>query len=759
MAQAKPGGQGTQGRLWRVLRETLIGCFAPLLTVAVAQAEDVRPPPKPLKQIHIIGDGDRYPYRMLRTDPRSGAVVMRSGERVPVESQLPDYEVTGFHASDAFLLRFGRSRSHNLSQVDFLEPSKSLVFRLTLPDFRLDSAVYHDDFLYVADGERPLVRVDDLCAYEFAPVLAIFCADRKRGMRSSWLETGMPPIADLVAFSGLREHFLVSAHRFESVLAALDVEYGKIIDALDLDAPPIGVVLEGMSIGGQADTRRSAVLVALPAARRVDLFDVDTDFRQLRLATRIELEDLARVPAPVVAETAGDVAFWSRASLVGKIAGSDDQSLLLIGGEGNTIHGFARDHDSRGGVRRLFDLRGGAGEIVDFDLSSDGRRLAVLFADGPMMIDTRDLISGDPGAALALLGAEEVKGESDAERDLTTAIQRRLRADGFYSGTADGYLGRETVAALERFLAANGTGIPVDLESNGATELPLDVLAKMFWNDLDSFPPEVLDARKRIELYQLSFDLFFAAHMPGVRNFAPSEIYGTDPSCVPAPALWPGIVRPLRALQELRDGLGEAINVTVRYQPPSVRDCHGSEAGDPEIETALEAFRGIGFQVPKVAPARVRDALSTLATHGRLLHTATDSNTYFLAAPQTPQNFPQPIGPAQIQIASHELTTRGCGEAVEDVAEFARHLAGTELAGRRIYISRAGEANTQGAPEGYHVVAIDLGEDIDLGRRWIRLVRDVAPKTDDGKTGADAFARFDPRYTMDLGCLSGQIIP
>lgn len=687
---------------------------------------------------------------------------MRSGERVPTESELPDYEVTGFQAAGAFLLRFGRSRTQNVSQVDFLTVADRLVFRLTLPGIRLDSAVYHDEYLYMTDGERPMFRVYHLCAYsDFVRRFGIRCADRNRSLRSWQMDVALSPIADMVAFSGRREHFLVSAHRFESMIAAIDVEYGKIIDASNVDASSIDVVLESMSTGGEADIQYSAVLVALPAAGRVDLFDVDTDFRQLRIASRIKLDDLTQVPAPVVAEITGDVAAGSRAALVGKIAGSDDQSLLLIGGNSNTIHGLARDRDGRGGVRRLFDLRGGASEIVDFDLSSDGRMLAVLFADGPIMIDTRDLTSGDLEAGLALLGATEVKREasSDAELELTNAIQRRLLAEGFYTGIADGFLGRETVAALERFLAARDADIPVALGGGQATELSLEVLAEVFWNALDSFPQDALDDVRRADLHRLSFDRFFAAHLQGVINFSPVEIYGNDPACAPPFALWPSIVRPMRALQELREGLGAGIEVTVRYQPQSSNECAGTEVGNQGIDSALERFKGVGFRVPKADPSRVRDALGTLAERARLLHFATDANTYFLAAPQTPQDLPQAVGPAQIQIASHEMTARGCGEAVEDVAELVHLLAGSELAGHPVYVAHVGEASTRSPSQGFHVVAIDLGEDIDLGRSGVRLVRNVAGKTADGKTGADAFLRVDPRYALDLGCLSGQTIP
>ncbi|MFN3524873.1 MAG: peptidoglycan-binding domain-containing protein, partial [Paracoccus sp. (in: a-proteobacteria)] len=333
---------------------------------------------------------------------------------------------------------------------------------------------------------------------------------------------------------------------------------------------------------------------------------------------------------------------------------------------------------------------------------------------------------------------------------LTNAIQRRLVAQGFLPALVDGILGTATRDALDRY--ATRYDLPRPARSGAASDLPPQLLARLFQGHLTDLPAAFVSGPQGEAVMRASFASFWSLHLSGIRHFRPDEVYqrGQAPGCAalntaPAASDWPNILAPLRALDALRGRIGVPIMIEATMQSPAYAQC----AATPTARRAAAAqFRVITFRLPR-PPADVLAAFPdapglALDHEGGLFHLTAD--------PAPPSVSIQQPGQIHALIASYSAGHDGCRNALADVAEFTPLLSGSAASGLPIYV-----ASVQAS--GLYAVTVDAGEDRGLARQVSDAIRAVAPQSADRRTGADSYVQINRDWSIDPACSAAAIIP
>lgn len=314
-------------------------------------------------------------------------------------------------------------------------------------------------------------------------------------------------------------------------------------------------------------------------------------------------------------------------------------------------------------------------------------------------------------------------------------LQRALGGLGYKIGAVDGMGGPLTETALRAFQLDQGiepTG-KLDPETAEALETALAASGGQTANG------RVLDAFDRMIDAALGedFDSGRLLAMGPTQTNVDHPCFGMND--VPPEALWPNAVKFANLLRRIESELGQAVEVVAGYQNEALTRCLG--VGAHPLHGAFQAFdirlasagAGVGdSSIEKLS--RYIDSLEArglvtveLRADGDLLHVGTE------------------IGRNLAVIASYPAGPRSCEAAKADVDEFARLLAGGDLAGREIFVARLADRDI-------YAVAVDANSDQRAADAASREIAAVAPQSSDRKTGADSYVIRNRDLFFDPAC-------
>lgn len=522
-------------------------------------------------------------------------------------------------------------------------------------------------------------------------------------------------------------------------VVAADLLGGKV--SLRVVAPPgPGPVEIALSAGPSGE---AVAYLSLTTDQIVQVWQPDSDFRELRQSGVIALAELAGSEAPYVVAAAPVIPVTAvGAQAVARVAASDDRKLVLIAGtEPGVVH--ALDQSGRAASRRL-DIRAAA-QVIDLDVAASGNAVALLTTQGAIILDRNVLLNRT--------SALEVRDRDTSARNeslLTSAIQRRLVAEGFLPSLVDGILGTSTREALDRY--ATRYDLPRSGRAGAASDLSPQLLARLFQGHLSELPAAFVASPQGDAVMRASFASFWSLNMTGIRHFRPDEVYqrGQAPGCAPlntaaAATDWPNIIAPLLALDGLRGTMGVPIMIEATMQSPAYAQCAATPVA---LRPAAAQFRVITFRLPR-PPADVLSAFPV--TPGLALDH--EGGVFHLTADPAPASADiEQLGQFHALIASYPTDSGECRHAIANVAEFHRLLSGSQASGLPIYVAR-----TQ--VSGHYAVTVDTGQDRALARQVSDTIRAVASQSADHRTGADSYVQINRNWTIDPACDAGAIIP
>ncbi len=598
--------------------------------------------------------------------------------------------------------------------------------------------------LYLADGGWPVFRTINLCDL----------IDLCRGIASrlpTFENYGVygPPIRDFVVDPGA--NLTISTHWNDDTVRSFDTRFGKTLQE-ELVKGAYGPMDVEIALGTEDGV--STVFLSAPEAGTVSLLQIDPDFQEWRPTGTLDLGEFTTVHAPItVALSAGTSTSGDGPSTFSRVATSNDQSIVLIGGRERTVvHALRREGKS---LNRVADLRAD-GAIVDFDVTADGQWLAILTTDGVDVLNCAELsasnvVRRDEGDAARL------------EAALTSAVQRRLVEKGFLTGVVDGAQDVSTLSALDRYAAA--IGLPASERTN-LFDLPPSLLGPLFEGALSMLPEEFLASDAGEEVKRAAFATFFERALRQIRYFSPAEVFQLGGvtrrgagcaryNAYPPEEFWPNLIPVLRDLDEFRDRLGTPLVVTSAFQTPQYSMCAGTPL---EMVEAAGEFRALAFIAPKVDSDPLAQAAQDFAYETGLGFARTANVMFFLVpyffATDAAVEFDASIerlGEWHALIASHSPDAGGCRFATDDAVEFQKLLSGGPASGLPIYIARTGPASR---PDVY-IVTVDTGSDAALAAEVAQAIRSVARRSADRETGADSFYLSNSGWRIDEACRAG----
>jgi hypothetical protein len=159
------------------------------------------------------------------------------------------------------------------------------------------------------------------------------------------------------------------------------------------------------------------------------------------------------------------------------------------------------------------------------------------------------------------------------------------------------------------------------------------------------------------------------------------------------------------------------------------------------VRTFVEDVSKAGLWQPDCA-ARLEAVVSDAVPAATEIPAIRGAETATAAAPAPRADAPVSIGAWHALIASYNVTAFGCGQAKDDVGNFARLLSGHGLDGSFVYVVRTQISNN-------YAVTVDAGSDRELASRISAAVRSVAPP--DG-TGRDSFVQGNRGWSIDPAC-------
>ena len=600
-----------------------------------------------------------------------------------------------------------------------------------------------DGTAYLADRDRPVIAIFPICDFLGT------CTPTGQTPFSGSVFVDGPPISQLAIDPA--SHLAAVIGPFAGAMDLIDIGFGKYLQMDSFNIPGAdsgGGDLAVTLIPGKGDTP-SNVYLSVPAQENVYLIQIDPVFRELRQTGTLTLRDLAGSAAPFTVESKPTRELASHGPpATARVAASDSQRLVLVGGvDRRVIHVMSR---SLAGVTRISDIHTTA-PVVDFDVSPNGRDIALLTEEGVAFLTAEDV--SDPANASQIRDPE---GDPVVDAAITVALQKRLIAEGYLVDVVDGMLGPNTISALQRYTAR--FDLPTPPLGVKAMQIPPPIIVHLFAGHLQELPAAYLGTSAGRDVQRRSFETYFARNFGLIAHFSAGEIFqlgqpqGAGARCLalndlPAEALWPNIANALSALEALRIQIGVPIRVVATYQTPEFSTCAGTPA---DVQQAAAGFRSITFEVDGTAPEKV---LQNVEAAGLTDVSVQSDGTLFhlVGVPSATAPVAERLGKWHAIIASHSLNPAACVRAQEDVLEFARLLAGSAAAGLPIYVVR-----TTGRE--VFAVTIDTGDDQALARQMVKLIRAAAPDSADRKTGADSLVLSNRGWRLDDACRTSAII-
>ncbi|MCY1125534.1 peptidoglycan-binding domain-containing protein [Frigidibacter sp. RF13] len=378
----------------------------------------------------------------------------------------------------------------------------------------------------------------------------------------------------------------------------------------------------------------------------------------------------------------------------------------------------------------------GSGEDAFLFITGDGRSLTV--SDIASLLQrARNGVTFQPQVA----AAPNVPLEAGSLNGLATIevmrLQRALGGLGYKIGAVDGMGGPLTETALRAFQLDQGlepTG-KLDPETAKALQAALSASGGQTANG------RVLDAFDRTIDTALGedFDSGRLLAMGPTQTNVDHPCFGMND--VPPEALWPNAVKFANLLRRIEGELGQAVEVVAGYQNEALTRCLG--VGAHPLHGAFQAFdirlAGAGDGGVKDL-SRLLDGLEArglasveLQADGALLHVGIE------------------IGRNLAVVASYPAGPRTCEAAKADVDEFARLLAGGDLAGREIFVARLADRDI-------YAVVVDANSDQRAADAASREIAAVAPQSSDRKTGADSYVIRNRDLFFDPACTRVAVI-
>ena len=363
-------------------------------------------------------------------------------------------------------------------------------------------------------------------------------------------------------------------------------------------------------------------------------------------------------------------------------------------------------------------------------LSPNGRQLMIVEAGGFQPVEEAMIASApERGLVLTAIDADDI-----------ARVQRVLAAFGYTVGAIDGIVGPQTTTAVRAFQFDNG------LEPNGQlTEQTLTFLNTSLTETTN---------RSSVDRMIRAYANFMAdVGVPRVDagQLMTLGISQEDPdhpcfalNSPPAENLWPFSVKFAHIFERLTNDFNLDIQIVSGYRSPAYNRCLREEQFPMHETFAAFDIRLADTENLNSGARRIEAALDRLEAGGHTTIRVQKKDNAIHLVPR--------IGQWHAQIATYGQNPRGCEFARSDVDEFARLLAGSEVAGREILVSRVMK------PENF-VVTIDTNNDEAAARTAVRLVREMSPKSQDHRTGSDAFVQENNGWTMDPECAHVRVIP
>ena len=465
-------------------------------------------------------------------------------------------------------------------------------------------------FSFDKDRSNTGLQVIDLCA-EFG------VASCTSGT-SSFNYGKVAPFFDLAVDSFAVDPFsdlLVAVDRRENALVAWDLQLGEIVWGEPLSRPTRQLVQTAFPSVGPTwiepqFSQDGAQFLAGPYEQiAAALYEINRDFRDWRQISRIDRRDLSSV-APIVKTL--DIpppaehltAEISNRFVTRAIAATDDR--LVVKSEDQTIlHSFLVNQSA---FVRHADIDFGDAVLLDFDLSRDGRVLALLFDQQLVRLDWSELDQSQTAAS----------GYDPA----IATVQQKLIEWGFHQGVADGQWSFGTQAALLRYFETSGVGGIGDAD-RFKEELQAgnqDALLKFLGDSLDMelLLSAGMDQEAAMSLYRRAVRAFAVENLPNsdpsfvLQLFTPPAEGSDFAECAgdyspPPKVLWRNVIGVADAVEAAASRLDADLPILSGYQPSPMLDCTGL---DGILADQFSAFAAI--EVARTDSTASEDLQATL---------------------------------------------------------------------------------------------------------------------------------------------------
>jgi hypothetical protein len=366
--------------------------------------------------------------------------------------------------------------------------------------------------------------------------------------------------------------------------------------------------------------------------------------------------------------------------------------------------------------------------ILDFAVSEDGRRLAVLLPHEMLLLPIDP--SRDP-----FQGSEE--------RSLIAAVQRKLTETGFYLGSVNGEISDQLRQAVHNYQRAKG--LPNTGLGQGSNINP-DTLAGLFANDLEALSGISGDIMGSV--VDKEFTRYYGETVgPWVDSFTAAEFLAGFRNCsdgVANPTVRSNIGRLAAVLDELRRRYGRPLRLA------ALDPSHCSE-----IPAAHEELRAVLMELGSPPEMKILTAAAQdLVDDGYPIEAIEERSRgiYIAVRPLGSEIDFEDEGSLAL-VSTYEPSPEGCREARSDADDYALNLSMRGLQGARLVVVERSSSKTD--KSGF---ALAIAAKPEKSRRAIEILRQAARTSTDQKTRPEAFLIKGKDWEASERCLASRKI-
>ncbi|TIM15515.1 MAG: hypothetical protein E5Y67_07170 [Mesorhizobium sp.] len=350
--------------------------------------------------------------------------------------------------------------------------------------------------------------------------------------------------------------------------------------------------------------------------------------------------------------------------------------------------------------------------ILDFAVSDDGRRLAVLLPHELLVLPVdawRDPFQGSE------------------ERSLIAAVQRKLTKAGFYLGIVHGEMSDQLRQSLHNYQRARG--LP-DTGLGEGSNINTDTLAELFADDLGALP-KISDGTTD-SVFRKLFTRYYTENIrPWVDSFAPQEFLVGFETCsysVADPDMWPNVGRLAIVLDELRRRYGRPLKLE---RSEGDGDCTKAPA---TTRQAHEELRAVLIAINSPADKQILTSTAkNLIEDGYPIEEIEDNpGGLTITVKPFPSDLEFDPDASLALISTYEQSKEGCRRARDDAADYLPTLRNVSLQGARLVVVERSDPNTDTFQFGL-VVAAQPGK----SRLAVDTLRQVARTRTGRNTSAE----------------------